>query len=67
MQANLDAGMELGFIEGDRSFHRTFVEMSRNQRLIDLYAHAPLPLWPRPRPVPPTPPPPHAARRPSAG
>jgi DNA-binding GntR family transcriptional regulator len=46
MRANLDAEMELGFIEGDRGFHRALVEMSRNQRLLDLYNHAPLPLWP---------------------
>lgn len=46
MQANLDTGMELGFVEADRNFHRQIVQFSRNQRLTDLYDHAALPLAP---------------------
>lgn len=46
MQANLETGVELGFVEADRNFHRQIVEFSRNQRLADLYDHAALPLTP---------------------
>jgi DNA-binding GntR family transcriptional regulator len=46
MQANLDAEMDLGLIEADRAFHRALVKMSGNERLLNLYSHAPLPLWP---------------------
>jgi DNA-binding GntR family transcriptional regulator len=46
MQQMLDAGFELGFLEADRRFHTTLVELSGNDRLISTYYRAPLPLMP---------------------
>ena len=46
MQHALDAGLELGFAEADRQFHRTLVELCGNDRLISIYQRAPLPIEP---------------------
>lgn len=46
MQANLNSNMDFGFAEADRAFHRHLVQLSKNQRLMDLYDRAPLPLGP---------------------
>lgn len=46
MEQMLEDGYELGFIEADRRFHALLVELSGNQRLIELYVRAPLPLMP---------------------
>jgi len=52
MEQMLDEGYELGFIEADRRFHSLLVELSGNQRLIELYKRAPLPLMASPLPDP---------------
>jgi DNA-binding GntR family transcriptional regulator len=39
----LDMGMELGFIEADRKFHETLVELAGNGRLLTMYRRASLP------------------------
>lgn len=44
MEQMLADGYELGFLEADRRFHALLVELSGNQRLIELYNRAPLPL-----------------------
>jgi len=44
MQHTLDAGLELGFAEADRQFHRMLVKLSGNDRLISIYERAPLPI-----------------------
>ena len=44
MEQMLDSDYELGFLEADRRFHQILVELSGNQRLIELYNRAPLPL-----------------------
>ena len=44
MEQMLDSDFELGFLEADRRFHQILVELSGNQRLIELYNRAPLPL-----------------------
>jgi DNA-binding GntR family transcriptional regulator len=46
MEQMLEDGYELGFLEADRRFHSLLVELSGNQRLIELYSRAPLPLMP---------------------
>lgn len=46
MAQMLEDGYELGFVEADRRFHALLVEMSGNQRLLELYTRAPLPLMP---------------------
>ena len=50
MTQMLEAGYEMGFLEADRHFHEVLVELSGNQRLIELYKRAPLPLMPSPNP-----------------
>lgn len=52
MQQMLEDGYELGFLEADRRFHALLVELSGNQRLLELYSRAPLPLMPSPLPDP---------------
>lgn len=42
-QQMLDMGMELGFIEVDRKFHETLVELAGNGRLLTMYRRASLP------------------------
>ena len=46
MEQMLEDGYELGFLEADRRFHSLLGELSGNQRLIELYSRAPLPLMP---------------------
>jgi DNA-binding GntR family transcriptional regulator len=46
MEQMLAQGYELGFLEADRRFHALLVELSGNQRLLELYTRAPLPLMP---------------------
>ena len=44
MEQMLNSDFELGFLEADRRFHQVLVELSGNNRLIELYNRAPLPL-----------------------
>ncbi|HEX7008711.1 MAG TPA: GntR family transcriptional regulator [Phycisphaeraceae bacterium] len=48
MEQMLGHSLELGFAEADRRFHRVLVELSGNDRLIQLYEQAPLPLFVQP-------------------
>jgi DNA-binding GntR family transcriptional regulator len=52
MEQMANDGYEMGFLEADRRFHEILVDLSGNQRLIELYSHAPLPLMPSRDPEP---------------
>ena len=46
MEQMYEAGLELGFEEGDRQFHELLVDSAENSRLSRVYQQAPLPVVP---------------------